>query len=84
MLAKMTSKNQITLPKSLTAAVGPVEYFDAEVKNGQIILTPVHIGRSDAVRAKLLELGIVEGDIAAAVAWARESTEGLLETPKKR
>ncbi len=37
----------------------------------QIILTPVRIQRGDAVRAKLAELDIGEGDVAAAVAWAR-------------
>ena len=29
MLAKMTSKNQLTLPKSVTNALGEVEYFDS-------------------------------------------------------
>ena len=72
MLAKITSKNQLTLPKSVTNALGPVEYFDIETKNGQIILTPVRIQRADAVRAKLAELDIREQDIADAVAWARE------------
>ena len=71
MLAKMTSKNQLTLPKSVTAAVGPAEYFDVQAKGGQIILTPVRIQRAGAVRAKLAELDLQEQDIAAAVAWAR-------------
>ena len=71
MLAKITSKNQLTLPKSVTAAVGPVEYFDVEARGGQIILTPVRIQRADAVRAKLAQLGVTEGDVANAVAWAR-------------
>ncbi len=56
MLAKMTAKNQLTLPKRVTAAVGPAEHFDVEVRNGQIVLTPVRIQRGDAVRAKLAEL----------------------------
>lgn len=72
MLAKMTSKNQLTLPKSVTAAVGHVEYFDVEACNGQIVLTPVRIQRGDAVRAKLAELDLSEQDIADAVAWARK------------
>lgn len=71
MLAKITSKNQLTLPKSITQAVGPVEYFDVEARDGQIILTPVRIQRGDAVRAKLAELDLTEADIAQAVAWAR-------------
>ncbi len=71
MLAKITSKNQLTLPKSVTQAVGATEYFDVEVRAGQIILTPVRIQRGDAVRAKLAELDLTDDDMAAAVAWAR-------------
>jgi len=73
MLAKITSKNQLTLPKSVTNAVGAVEYFQVETKRGQIILTPVRIQRADSVRAKLAELDISEQDIADAVGWARKS-----------
>ena len=73
MLAKMTSKNQLTLPKTITAAVGPAEYFDVEARNGQIVLTPVRIQRGDAVRAKLAELNLSEQDVADAVKWARRS-----------
>lgn len=72
MLAKMTAKNQLTLPKSVTNAIGPTEYFDVETRDGQIILTPVRIQRADAVRAKLAELDLNEQDIADAVAWARQ------------
>ena len=71
MLAKITSKNQLTLPKSLTQAVGATEYFDVEVRGGQLILTPVRIQRGDAVRAKLAELALTETDLAQAVDWAR-------------
>ena len=71
MLAKITSKNQLTLPKSLTQAVGATEYFDVEMRGGQLILTPVRIQRGDAVRAKLEELDLKEEDMLAAVAWGR-------------
>jgi bifunctional DNA-binding transcriptional regulator/antitoxin component of YhaV-PrlF toxin-antitoxin module len=73
MLAKITSKNQLTLPKSVTQAVGATEYFDVEARAGQIILTPVRIQRGDAVRAKLMELELTDADMADAVAWARDS-----------
>lgn len=73
MLAKLTSKNQLTLPKSVTQAVGAAEYFDVEARAGQIILTPVRIQRGDAVRAKLAELDLTDADIADAVAWARSA-----------
>ena len=71
MLAKITSKNQLTLPKSVTQAVGATEYFEVEARAGQIILTPVRIQRGDAVRAKLAELDLTDSDIADAVLWAR-------------
>ena len=72
MLAKITSKNQLTLPKSVIEQVGAAEYFDVEVKAGQVVLTPVRIQRSDAVRAKLAELNLSETDITDAVSWARQ------------
>ncbi|MEM6448329.1 MAG: hypothetical protein AAF704_17435 [Cyanobacteria bacterium P01_D01_bin.123] len=49
MLAKLTSKNQLTLPKSITQAINCTEYFEVTVANGQIILTLVKIQRADAV-----------------------------------
>ena len=73
MLAKITSKNQLTLPKCVTQAVSATDYFDVEVRAGQIILTPVRIQRADLVRAKLAELNLSEADVEDAVAWARES-----------
>ena len=73
MLAKITSKNQLTLPKSITSELGPVEYFDVEIRNGQVVLTPVRIQRADAVRAKLAELNLSEQDVTDAVAWARKA-----------
>ena len=74
MLAKLTSKNQLTLPKAATQAVGASEYFEVETRGGQIILTPVRLQRSDAVRAKLAELSISPADVAEAVTWARSGT----------
>lgn len=75
MLAKITAKNQLTLPKAVTQALaqtaGPSEYFDVQVADGRIVLTPVRIQRGDAVRAKLAELKLSDADVDAAVAWAR-------------
>ena len=75
MLAKITSKNQLTLPKSITAAIGPAEYFDVTISGGQIILTPVRIQRGDAGRAKLAELAIDESDIVDAVKSVRRGAK---------
>lgn len=81
-LAKITSKNQLTLPKSVTNELGPVEYFEVEVHHGQVVLTPVRIQRAHAVRAKLAELGLAERDISDAVTWARK-TPAKTRTRKK-
>lgn len=73
MLAKRTSKNQLTLPKAVVQAVGEAEYFEVTTEDGRIVLTPVRLRQAEAVRAKLAELSIAESDIKDAVAWARKS-----------
>jgi hypothetical protein len=73
MLAKLTSKNQLTLPKKALDAMGPVSHFQVEVEDGRLILTPASLGPGAAVRQKLAELGISEADVAAAVDWARQA-----------
>ena len=47
MLAKLTSKNQLTLPKAVVADVQGCEYFDVTAENGRIVLTPVRLNRAD-------------------------------------
>ncbi len=71
MLAKMTSKNQITLPKAVVSSVAAADYFEVEVDQGRIVLTPVRISKADALRNKLAELNLTEQDIQDAVQWAR-------------
>ncbi|WP_255370102.1 hypothetical protein [Roseateles sp. YR242] len=71
-LAKLTSKNQLTLPKSVTDSLGPVQYFEVQVQAGQVVLTPVRIQRGDAVRAKLAELELGDELFAEALAWAAD------------
>ena len=72
MLAKLTSKNQLTLPKSVLSSCQEAEYFDISADNGRIVLTPVQLNRAAAVRSKLADLGISEDDVANAVKWARQ------------
>ena len=71
MLAKLTSKNQLTLPKAVLSSCQGIQYFDVTEDNGRIVLTPVRINRAAAVRAKLTDLGMTESDVAEAVTWAR-------------
>lgn len=73
MLAKLTSKNQLTLPKAVMSDLENAEYFDVTKENGRIVLTPVRFTCAGAVRAKLAEMGVSEADIADAVSWARRA-----------
>ena len=81
MLAKLTSKNQLTLPKAVTAAVGSTEYFDVQLRGGAIVLTPVRIQRSDAVRSRLAELNLTARDIVDAIEWSRKTR--IAESPRE-
>ena len=73
MLAKLTVKNQLTLPKAVATRFPGVEYFDVSTDGFAITLKPLRPGRLDEVRAKLEQLGITEQDVTDAIAWARQS-----------
>jgi hypothetical protein len=76
MLAKKTSKNQLTLPRDIVKEFPHIEYFDIEVKDRKIILSPVKIRPVDAtledIRNKMERLGISDSDVKDAVTWARK------------
>ena len=86
MLAKLTSKNRLTLPKAALAALGRPSQFTVEVENGHVVLTPSMPGGAAAVRRKLDELGITDQDVPGAVAWARAGGDAdltaLRDAPK--
>ncbi len=71
MLAKLTSKNQLTLPKRVMAQFPDTNYFDVRAESGKIVLAPVRPDQADAAREKLAELGITSQDVEEAVNWAR-------------
>jgi cysteinyl-tRNA synthetase len=71
MLAKITTKNQLTLPKAVVQQMGKPEYVDVALENGRVILTPVQVQPADAVRNRLAALGITEQDVEDAVSWGR-------------
>jgi hypothetical protein len=78
MLAKRTSKNQITLPKALLKQLPEAHSFDVTLRKGSLVLRPVTIytpgERLKAVRAKIRTLGMREKDMEAAIAWARRAS----------
>jgi hypothetical protein len=73
MLAKKTSKNQITLPKAIISHFPNTEYFDVREEDGHIVLIPLRPSRAEEVRDKLAKLGLTETDVADALKWARQS-----------
>lgn len=83
MLAKLTSKNQLTLPKSVTEKLGPVQYFEVQLQAGQVLLTPVRIQRGDAVRAKLAELELGDEVVAQAIAFASKAARPAAKAAAK-
>ncbi|MBP2682645.1 MAG: hypothetical protein H6Q79_684 [Deltaproteobacteria bacterium] len=77
MLAKKTSKNQLTLPKEVAEQFPGTDYFDVRVEGRVIELRPVRIEPEDGgaglarIREKVERLGVTGDDVAAAVRWAR-------------
>jgi hypothetical protein len=82
-LAKLTSKNQITLPKEIVDQYPETSYFEVRDVGAGILLEPVHVGSQsqrqtalkhlEALREQTAKAGITEQDIADAVKWAREN-----------
>ncbi len=74
MLAKLTVKNQLTLPKAVATQFPGVEYFDVSSDGRSITLRPLQRSRIEEIWEHLAQLGITEQDVKDAVDWAR-STE---------
>jgi bifunctional DNA-binding transcriptional regulator/antitoxin component of YhaV-PrlF toxin-antitoxin module len=73
MLAKLTSKNQITIPKKIIDEMPDVRYFEVELKEGAIILKPLRIYDTDLerIRSKVKKIGLTQKSVAEAIKWAR-------------
>lgn len=73
MLAKLTTKNQITIPKKVIEQLSNVKYFDVEMKDGFIVLKPLRVYDTDLerLRSKIKELGLEPDCVAEAIKWAR-------------
>lgn len=75
MLVKITSKNQITIPKKIIDQMPEVKYFDAELKDGTIKLKPLRIFNVDLeqIRSKVKKLGLKQDSVAEAIRWGRSN-----------
>ena len=73
MLAKMTSKNQITIPKKIIEKLPGVEYFEVELKDGVVMLKPLKVYDTslERIRTKVKKLGLQENTVKEAIEWAR-------------
>ena len=73
MLAKMTSKNQITIPKKIIEQIPDTKYYEVELKDGLIVLKPLHLYETDLekIRSKVKGLGLKPDCVREAVKWAR-------------
>ena len=73
MLAKLTSKNQITIPKKIIGQMPGVKYFEVELKDGKIELKPLRVYETDLekIRSKMKNLGLKPDSVREAVEWAR-------------
>ncbi len=72
MLAKLTSKNQLTLPKAVVGQFPGARYFEVRAEKGRIVLLPAKVTSLEGVWDKIESLGITEKDIDSAVQWARK------------
>jgi hypothetical protein len=76
MLAKRTSKNQLTLPKEIVSNFPGIDLFDATIEDNRIVLTPMKVipitASLSGVRAKMKKLGLTPSDVDEAVKWARK------------
>jgi len=75
MLAKKTSKNQITLPKAIIERLPKTDYFELSLRGEEIVLRPVLIEskgtKLDLLRKKIEALGLTKKDVDAAIRLAR-------------
>jgi len=73
MLAKLTSKNQITIPKKIISQIPDAKYFDVDFEAGIILLKPLKIygANLDQIRSKITKLGLKENTVSEAIEWAR-------------
>ena len=76
MLAKITSKNQITIPKKIIDKIPDVKHFDIEFKDGVVILKPIKLFDTNLhqIRSKIKKLGLKEDSVAEAMEWAKSKS----------
>ncbi len=73
MLVRLSSKNQITVPRKILAKLPNAKYFEVELKEGKLVLKPVEVVESklEQIQQKMTDLGLREDSVVEAIQWAR-------------
>jgi hypothetical protein len=81
-LAKLTSKNQLTLPAEVVKRFPGVEHFEVSEVAGELRLVPMRSVRIRSqediiqdIQQHFGERGLTEKDVADAVKWARKQRQ---------
>jgi bifunctional DNA-binding transcriptional regulator/antitoxin component of YhaV-PrlF toxin-antitoxin module len=74
MLAKITSKNQLTIPKKIMDKLPGVKYMEIVFEDGEIRLKPVRSYDTDLkqIRDKMKMLDLNPDSVNEALKWARK------------
>jgi hypothetical protein len=65
-IAKLTSKNQLTLPKAAAEALGRPTHFRVLVAQGNLVLIPARLTSAEEVCATLARGGMAPEQVEAA------------------
>lgn len=73
MLVKLTSKNQITIPKKIMEQFPGTQYFEVELKDREVLLKPLKIYdvSLDQIKGKIEKLGLTRSTISDAIKRVR-------------
>ena len=73
MLFKITSKNQVTIPKKIIEKIPNVKHFDIEFKDGVVVLKPIKFFDTnlDQIRLKMKKLSLNGDSVSEAIQWAK-------------
>ena len=76
LVAVFTDENKLVLSGEAVAELRLQygDYFEVQIGDDSIVLTPIRVPTKEAIWAKIAALGITEDDVADAVKWARESS----------
>jgi hypothetical protein len=72
-LVKLSSKNQVTVPRKILAQMRATQYLDVEWKDRAIVMKPVAVleANLENIRGKMRRLGSNENSVIEAIQWAR-------------